>query len=173
MARYSVVFRLSTGRWAVGLAVLAALALLASACAGSGYGSAAPTQAPPAVQGTTPQAPAAYGAPTAPASPASSAPAASAGSNTAQTVQATLTEFTITLSSSTLKAGHVQFTAMNTGKFPHALEIAGQGIDQKTQTISPGQSATLDVDLTAGKYEVWCPVDSHKERGMDTSITVQ
>ena len=170
MTKYSIAIPLSIRRTVLSLAAFAALSLLATACAGSGYGAAAPTQAPPAVQGATPQAPAGYSVP---ASPTSAAPAASAGSAAAQDVQATLKEFTITLSSSTLKAGQVQFTAMNMGKFPHALEIAGQGIDKKTQTISPGQSATLDVDLTAGKYEVWCPVDSHKERGMDTSITVQ
>ena len=43
----------------------------------------------------------------------------------------------------------------------------------KTQNLSAGEKGTLEVDLVPGKYEVWCPVGNHKERGMDTSITVQ
>ncbi len=174
MARYHKIIRLSFRRGALGLAALAAVGLLATACAGygSGYGSTTPTQAPSAVKGATPPAPAAAQTP-APNSAYSPAQPAVTGSGATQDVQATLTEFTITLSSSTLKAGHVRFSVANTGKFTHAFEITGQGIDKKTENLSAGQSTTLDVDLVAGKYEVWCPIDSHKERGMDTTITVQ
>ncbi len=164
------------GAGVIGLLIF--VGLLAVACSATGgygsYGSTAPTQAP-AVAGATPVAPpAAAAAPSATAAPA--APAASSSGTSSgggQDVQATLTEFTITLSTPTLKAGHVRFNVQNTGKFNHALEIAGQGIDKKTDNLSAGQSGTLDVDLTPGSYQVWCPVSNHKDRGMLTTITVQ
>jgi len=65
----------------------------------------------------------------------------------------------------------VTFDVKNDGTVDHEFEIQGNGIDQKTGSISPGKSATLKVDLKAGKYEVWCPVSGHKELGMDGFVT--
>jgi uncharacterized cupredoxin-like copper-binding protein len=39
--------------------------------------------------------------------------------------------------------------------------------------IDPGGAdETLTVTLQAGTYELWCPVGSHREQGMETTITV-
>lgn len=103
-------------------------------------------------------------------SPAAS-PSSAAGPAT--TVTATETEFKITLSQSSFKAGTYTFKAVNQGKFPHNLAIAGPGVAFKASPIAKGGgSGALTVTLQAGSYELWCAVDSHKAKGMDMKITV-
>lgn len=92
----------------------------------------------------------------------------------AGTVEAKLSEWKIELSASTVPAGPVTVTATNAGSIPHALELEGQGIEQKTDLIQPGSTATLTVNLKPGSYEVYCPVGetSHKKLGMETQLKV-
>jgi plastocyanin len=73
------------------------------------------------------------------------------------------------------KAGKVTFTLDNpsSNQAPHALEIEGNGVEEETETIMPGNKATLDVDLKPGTYEFYCPVDGHKDQGMEGTLTVQ
>jgi uncharacterized cupredoxin-like copper-binding protein len=88
-------------------------------------------------------------------------------------VTATLTEFKIALSQQTFKAGAYTFAVKNAGATTHALAIQGPGVSgQSTKNLDPGSSATLNVTLQAGTYDVFCPVDSHKSLGMDLRITV-
>ena len=89
-------------------------------------------------------------------------------------VTAKLSEWKVELSEATVSAGTVRFTATNAGSVPHALEIEGPGVEQKTALIQPGSSATLTLTLRPGSYEVYCPVgeDSHKKLGMETHLTV-
>jgi len=102
------------------------------------------------------------------ASPASSSPAAE---GTAVTVKET--EYKLALSQPTFTPGTYTFTAQNDGGTTHALEIEGPGIEeQATGSLSPGDSASLTVTLQSGKYELYCPVDGHRDRGMETDITV-
>jgi uncharacterized cupredoxin-like copper-binding protein len=74
-----------------------------------------------------------------------------------------------------VKAGKVTFNATNDGTITHSLEVEGPGGDQELKSeLQPGQSGTLTVNLTKpGKYEFYCPVDSHKQMGMEGTITVQ
>lgn len=89
-------------------------------------------------------------------------------------VGATLSEWTIRLSATSVPAGPVSFTATNNGSIPHALEVEGNGIEQETPLIQPGASATLTLMLKPGSYEIYCPVgrDSHKKLGMETHLKV-
>jgi uncharacterized cupredoxin-like copper-binding protein len=100
-----------------------------------------------------------------------SAPAAASSS---QTVTVGEKEFSITPSSISLtKTGTYTFKVTNNGQIGHALEIEGHGVQQRTSTIEPGKTATLQVDLTkAGSYEVFCPIDGHKNKGMKATLTV-
>lgn len=70
------------------------------------------------------------------------------------------------------KAGTYVFKAVNAGNTPHALEIEGNGVEEETDTIDPGKSAELKVSLKAGKYEIYCPVDGHRDEGMEGTVTV-
>ena len=87
---------------------------------------------------------------------------------------AKLTEWKVELSAATVAAGTVTFTVMNGGTIPHAFEVEGQGIEQKTAVIQPGASAVLTLPLKPGTYEVYCPVgqNSHKMLGMVTHLIV-
>ena len=71
------------------------------------------------------------------------------------------------------KPGTYLFKAVNSGGTVHALEVEGQGIEEETEEIQPGQSAELKVKLEAGTYELYCPVDGHKEEGMEGKVIVK
>ena len=87
-------------------------------------------------------------------------------------VTATETEFKIALPASTINAGSYRFDVKNDGKIDHDFVVQGNGVDEKTPTIGAGQSATLDVDLKPGTYDVYCSVPGHKQAGMDLKLTV-
>lgn len=87
-------------------------------------------------------------------------------------VTAELSDFHIKLSTEKFQPGQYTFTAKNTGSHDHALEIEGPGGEDRSKTVEPGRSTTLTVRLESGSYEVYCPVDGHKDRGMKTDITV-
>src|SRR5205807_8794588 len=83
-------------------------------------------------------------------------------------------ECKLTPSSCTVaKPGTVTFEATNAGTIGHALEVEGNGVEEKTSTISPGSSAKLTVDLSKnGTYEVYCPIDGHRTMGMEAKLVV-
>ncbi|MEU7030362.1 plastocyanin/azurin family copper-binding protein [Streptomyces sp. NPDC046275] len=83
-----------------------------------------------------------------------------------------LADFRITLSQKTFTPGTYAFVLKNTGHHDHALEIEGPGGENRSDTIGPGESTTFTVTLKDGTYEVYCPVDGHKDQGMKTAITV-
>ncbi|MGT2531804.1 plastocyanin/azurin family copper-binding protein [Streptomyces nojiriensis] len=87
-------------------------------------------------------------------------------------VTADLTDFHIALSRTTFAPGAYAFVAKNDGRHDHALEIEGPSGEHLTKTLSPGASDTVTVTLAPGSYEVYCPVDGHRDLGMKTEITV-
>jgi plastocyanin len=100
-----------------------------------------------------------------------SAPPAEGGGG--QTVDVSGTEFAFDPSSVTVDApGTVTFRLTNNGTTDHALEIEGNGIEEETDTIGPGETAEVTVDLSAGEYEMYCPVDDHRGQGMEGTVTV-
>lgn len=103
--------------------------------------------------------------------------AAATGAAGERTIQADLTEWAINLSRSSVTAGEVTFRVRNSGTMHHALEVEGEGVEEETEHLPPGQNATLTVRLQPGTYEVYCPVTdetgSHREQGMTTRLVVQ
>jgi plastocyanin len=130
------------------LLVLAGSAALLAACGGSGTPASSGTSATPVPQPTK-------------------------GQVSATTVTATETEFAINLSQTSLPPGSYTFQTSNAGKFPHALTIDGPGVqNQATPTLAPGQAGSVTVAFQTGTYTVYCPVDGHRGKGMQTQITV-
>lgn len=72
----------------------------------------------------------------------------------------------------TAKAGKVTIAFSNSSGIPHAIAVEGNGVDKDGTTISSG-SNTLTVDLKPGKYEFYCPVDGHRQAGMEGTLTVK
>ena len=91
-----------------------------------------------------------------------------------KTIRVKETEFALKPAEITLeKPGTYLFKAVNSGGTVHALEVEGQGIEEETEEIQPGQSAELKVKLKAGTYELYCPVAGHKEEGMEGKVIVK
>jgi uncharacterized cupredoxin-like copper-binding protein len=91
-----------------------------------------------------------------------------------QTVTITAKDFAFEPSSVDLEeTGTYAFEVVNDGQVAHALEVEGEGIEEETETLQPGERATLTVDLEAGSYELYCPVGDHKERGMTGHLEIK
>jgi plastocyanin len=70
------------------------------------------------------------------------------------------------------KAGTVTINFDNPSTTAHAVEIEGNGVEEKSDTITEGK-ASVTADLKPGTYEFYCPVDSHKAQGMKGTITIK
>ena len=83
-------------------------------------------------------------------------------------------DFEIDPSSVDVAAGEVTFDITNDGAAPHSLEVEGNGIEEGSDTLNPGESTQLTVDLSkAGTYEMYCPIGNHRQMGMEGEITVE
>jgi uncharacterized cupredoxin-like copper-binding protein len=91
----------------------------------------------------------------------------------ARVFNVTLTEYHIDMAGGT-KPGKTAFVVKNEGKQKHSFEVVGNGTDDKFLTdVAPGQTKVLHVRLTRGTYRVYCPVDGHRKKGMETKLTVK
>ena len=70
------------------------------------------------------------------------------------------------------KAGTVTINYDNPSTTAHAVEIEGNGVEEKSDTITEGKTS-VTADLKPGTYEFYCPVDSHKSQGMEGTLTVK
>jgi len=71
------------------------------------------------------------------------------------------------------KTGTYEFRVTNNGTVAHALEIEGNGVEEKTGDIQPSAAGTLRVTLAKdGSYELYCPIDGHRSQGMKGTLTV-
>jgi uncharacterized cupredoxin-like copper-binding protein len=102
------------------------------------------------------------------------APDATAAASGGEAVAISLTEFALDPADLSLAAGSFTFEGINDGSIAHGLAIEGEGISVGTPDIAyaAGTTQSFDVNLTAGTYEVFCPVPGHKEAGMTATLTV-
>jgi uncharacterized cupredoxin-like copper-binding protein len=92
---------------------------------------------------------------------------------TAPAVDVQLTEYEIRMPDS-LAAGPQRFKIANAGKQTHNFVVEGGGISQKLASdLSRGDTTELTVNLPAGSYTVYCPVDGHRGKGMQRTIVVR
>jgi len=91
----------------------------------------------------------------------------------AQTIEISGTDFALEPATVDLEqGGSYTFVFTNDGGTEHALKIEGQGIEEETETIPPGETVELTVELQAGEYEMYCPVDGHRGFGMEGSVVL-
>ena len=103
----------------------------------------------------------------------SSSPSAGGGP-VLQTIQISEKEYSLSPGTVTVsKTGTYEFKVTNNGTIAHALEVEGNGVEEKIGDVQPGASATLRVTLTKdGSYEMYCPIDGHRSEGMQGTVTV-
>ena len=91
-----------------------------------------------------------------------------------RTIQISEKEFSLTPSHITISAtGTYAFKAVNDGTTTHALEVEGNGVEEKTSDISPGSTKTLRVTFSKdGSYDIYCPIDGHRQQGMKGVVVV-
>jgi plastocyanin len=89
-------------------------------------------------------------------------------------IQISEKEYSLTPGTVTVpKTGTYDFRVTNNGTIAHALEIEGNGVEEKTGDIQPGASATLRAALTKdGSYDLYCPIDGHRGQGMKGTVTM-
>jgi plastocyanin len=105
---------------------------------------------------------------------------------TLKTIVIKETEYKLSPSTVTLsKPGTYAFKADDDGSTQHSLEIEGEGVKsegggdeggeaQLEQALNPGQSGVLMVSFRKpGTYEMYCPVDGHKQMGMKGEVVVR
>ncbi len=90
-----------------------------------------------------------------------------------QTVTATEGEMFIELSEDSFSAGSYTFEVVNDGSATHDFVVERDGADvAATESISPGSSTTLTVDLEPGEYVFYCSIGNHREMGMEVTVMV-
>ncbi len=73
-----------------------------------------------------------------------------------------------------LPAGRQTLRVANGGEQKHSFAIEGPGVSaQLASELTRGDVAELTVTLQPGTYTVWCPVDEHRGKGMQRTITVK
>ena len=84
-----------------------------------------------------------------------------------------LTEYEIQMPD-TISAGVHTFEIANAGTMNHNFAIEGNGVSEKLgDVLSRGNTTYLSIKLAAGTYTVFCPVDGHRGKGMQRTITVK
>jgi uncharacterized cupredoxin-like copper-binding protein len=82
------------------------------------------------------------------------------------------TDFTFAFDAAQVRTGTITFLAKNEGFIPHDFAVQGNGVDQKTTRIKPGQTTSLTLDLKSGTYAYKCTVPGHALFGMKGILTV-
>ena len=71
------------------------------------------------------------------------------------------------------KSGSVTIKLVNDSSTPHAVEVEGNGVEEITDDLDPGQSGELMLDLEPGEYEIYCAIGDHAAQGMEGTLTVE
>lgn len=88
-----------------------------------------------------------------------------------------LSEWQVAPGEDLLPAGEITFQIANTGSEPHVLAVEGEGVSERSDSVPPGGTANLTLELAAGTYRLFCPdgagADAHAGRGMSAAFVVR
>jgi uncharacterized cupredoxin-like copper-binding protein len=85
------------------------------------------------------------------------------------------TEFHLTLSRPSVKAGVVQIELQNDGEDPHDLRVRRVGGSHTfgIPLVQPGNRRTVAIHVKPGSYRLWCSVADHQQLGMQALLRVR
>jgi plastocyanin len=104
---------------------------------------------------------------------------APAGARTSKTfptrVQVTAKEFWYALSSRSVKSGPAVIEFVNFGQDPHDMRVQKIGTTKvySVPTVQPDGHYDLSIDLSPGRYLLWCSIANHKQLGMQATLIVK
>jgi plastocyanin len=70
-------------------------------------------------------------------------------------------------------AGPVEIVMDNPSQVPHNVSVDGDGVDEHGEVVERGGTSKVSLDLKPGSYEFYCSVGSHREAGMEGTLTVR
>jgi plastocyanin len=86
-------------------------------------------------------------------------------------------EFSVELEADVIRPGPVTFVIRNGGELVHGFEMEIEGEDDgfkvETETIGPGETRQLELDLSPGVYKVECFIEGHDDLGMEALLEVR
>jgi plastocyanin len=86
-------------------------------------------------------------------------------------------EWSLTLSRSSVRPGTLIAELQNAGEDGHDLAI--QRISKAPARVHrlaeqrPGSRAEIELNVSAGRYRLWCTLPGHRQRGMRTVLLVR
>lgn len=85
------------------------------------------------------------------------------------------TEFHLTLSRPSVKAGVVQIELQNDGEDPHDLRVRRVGGSHtfSIPLVGPGKRRTVAIHVKPGSYQLWCSLADHRALGMQALLRVR
>lgn len=85
------------------------------------------------------------------------------------------TEFHLTLSRQSVKAGVVEIELQNDGQDPHDLRVRRVGGSHtfSVALVDPGNRRTVAIHVKPGSYRLWCSVADHRALGMQAVLRVR
>lgn len=151
-------------RFLLSLAAASAIGALAAGCGGGDDSS--DNAAPPTTQASTS------------ATSSSTAGSGASSSSSGSDLKIAASEkggLSFTKKTLTAQAGTVTITMGNPSAdaMPHGVAIEGNGVDQDGNIAQPGGTSKVSVKLKPGTYTFYCPVGSHRQAGMEGTLTVQ
>jgi plastocyanin len=96
-----------------------------------------------------------------------------ADSGAGSSISISETEFALDPDAANAAAGPVTIEVSNDGNTVHNLEVEGEGVEEVTTDLEPGASDTLELELVAGTYEMYCNIGDHADQGMVGELTVE
>ena len=85
------------------------------------------------------------------------------------------TEYHLTLSRPSVKAGVVEIELQNDGQDPHDLRVRRVGGSHtfSVPLVAPGSRHTLTIHVKPGSYRLWCSIADHRALGMQATLRVR
>jgi plastocyanin len=73
------------------------------------------------------------------------------------------------------KAGEITITMTNPdgNNLPHDIALEGDGVNETGEVVQPGGTSEVKATVKPGTYTFFCSVGSHRQNGMEGTLTVE